>query len=268
MANSYMNDEQKLEITNLINTQLDMADHFWGESGKRLEDEEKLAKLSLEDFRESAAYDSCTIPSRIPGHSHVPLYKSKNEELIAIVADMRKSTDHAKTQINVHGEPFSPLRRIFLETSALLPAMERTINFENGEVTEYLGDGVLGFFGVTGDDEDIYRINRTAKRIIFDVREIINNIIYDRYGLPKDINIGVGLAKSHTIIHTIGLEDKKHVKAFGSCVYDATKLSSGINKIGVSVEIKKMWPKSKNGQTVFTHKKFRDVLDGFEIRNN
>jgi len=40
----------------------------------------------------------------------------------------------------------SQLQRIFYETSALLPAMAKLIFFENGSVTEYLGDGVLGLF--------------------------------------------------------------------------------------------------------------------------
>lgn len=269
---SYMTEFQKEIIQNLIDKQLDIADQFWEESGSNLEDEEsKRRELAFESLNmsESIVCDSAEpLDTRLPGVPKIPVYKSRNEELIALVADMRDSTKHAKTQINVQGQSFSPLRRIFLETSALLPAIEKTINFENGEVTEYLGDGVLGFFQLTGKDEDIYKVNRTAKRIIFDVRELVNNSISNRYGLPKEIHIGVGLAKSHTIIHAIGLDNKKHAKAFGSCVYDATKLSSGRNKIGVSPEIKKMWPQSSGGQIRFKAKKFLDIFPGFELTNS
>lgn len=266
-----MTDSQRQIIQDLIYHQLDIADKFWEESGANLEDEEsKRRELALESLskHEGASFDNAEpLDTRLPGVPKISQYKSKNEELIALVADMRDSTKHAKTQINVRGTPFSPLRRIFLETSALLPAIEQTINFENGEVTEYLGDGVLGFFQLTGKDEDIYKVNRTAKRIIFDVRELLNEAISCRYGLPKEIHLGVGLAKSHTIIHAIGLDNRKHVKAFGSCVYDATKLSSGRNKIGVSPEIRNMWPKGSGGKIRFEPKNFLNVFKGFEIKD-
>ncbi|WNS83779.1 hypothetical protein [Neisseria sp. DTU_2021_1001991_1_SI_NGA_ILE_055] len=252
-----MNQDQKKEIKTVITLALDIADQFWKESGGDLEKEESAKILVTESL--SVAMDSIT--TSIPNHQFISEYESKNTELIALVADMRKSTEHAKSANSI----MHPLRRIFLETSALLPAMEKVVNFRGGQVTEYLGDGILGFFSYK-KRSDIYKAYNAANDIITDMKEIVNDIIHERYRLPKDINIGVGLAKSQTIIYAAGLPDAKHPKAFGSCVYDATKLSCEMNKIGVSPSLKALWPKKKGGTLKFESKKFRGGCDGFLIK--
>ena len=255
-----MDIDQKNQVRSVIVKALETAENFWKESGGDLEKEEREKKLATENFNsDSVVMDS--VPSRIPNHELISEFKSINTELIALVADMRKSTNHAKTVNSV----MSPLKRIFLETSALLPAMETVVNFENGQVSEYLGDGILGFFAYE-NPEDVKKAYRAAENIIIDMRCILNNEIYNRYGLPKDINIGVGIAKSQAILYAAGLPNKKHPKAFGSCVYDATKLSSGNNIIGVSKGIKAIWPKSLNGKLTFTSHNFLDVLEGYKIQ--
>lgn len=78
---------------------------------------------------------------------------------------------------------YSSIKRIFLETSALLPAMEKVIQINGGSVTEYLGDGVLGFFEFS--TENIYKSYNAASIIINDVRVILNNMLHTRYQLPE-----------------------------------------------------------------------------------
>ena len=254
--------DQKNQVRNVVVNALETAEKFWKESGGDLEKEERDKQLATESFNQDfIVMDS--IPSRIPNHELISEFKSINTELIALVADMRKSTNHAKS---ANGR-MSPLKRIFLETSALLPAMETVINFEKGQVTEYLGDGVLGFF-VYKTPEDVYKAHRAAKNIIIDMREILNDEIYSRYNLPKDINIGVGIAKSQAILYAAGLPHKKHPKAFGSCVYDATKLSSGNNIIGISKEVKAIWPTSSTGTLKFISYNFLDIFPGYKINPN
>ncbi|VEI48266.1 Uncharacterised protein [Actinobacillus equuli] len=87
----------------------------------------------------------------------------------------------------------------------------------------------------------------------------MNTTLHSRYNLPTDgINIGVGLAKSQVIIHAAG-SVIKYPKAFGACVYDATKLSAGHNIIGVSNELKALWPKSQGGILRFEKHEFRGI---------
>lgn len=245
--------EQSEEIKRIINSALNIAERFWKDSGDKLERE--VASFAMDSLNESV-YSEESISSQIPNHESVSTIKSENGEFIAIVADMRKSTEHAKTKTKI----MHPLKRIFLETSALLPAMEKVINIQGGSVTEYLGDGILGFFEYK--KQNIYKAYNAAEIIINEVRPILNDILHDRYKL-QPIDIGVGLAKSQVIIHAAGIE-RKYPKAFGSCVYDATKLSSGTNIIGVSNELEALWPKSKGGKLKFEKYDFKNIK-GYKI---
>lgn len=254
---SKLTEKQKIDIENIIKEALDIAEKFWNESGRKLEKEIALSANAMDGINESI-YSEESVASQIPDHGFVSSIKSENDEFLAIVADMRNSTQHAKTQIG----DINPLKRIFLETSALLPAIEKIINIKGGSVTEYLGDGVLGFFKFS--NENIYNSYNAAKIIINEVRVILNEILHTRYNLPIDgINIGVGLAKSQVIIYAAGIE-RKYPKAFGACVYDATKLSSGTNIIGVSNELKALWPKSPGGILRFEPHDFRNIK-GYKI---
>ncbi|MGC6247884.1 hypothetical protein ACNO7P_05515 [Bisgaard Taxon 45] len=253
---SNLTKQQRADIEEIITKALDIAEKFWNESGRKLEKEVALSANVIDSISE-ARYSEESVSSQIPNHRTVNPIKSENDEFIAIVADMRYSTKHAKTQTG----GINPLKRIFLETSSLLPAIEKVINIHGGSVTEYLGDGVLGFFKF--NTENIYKSYNAAKIIINDVGPMLNEILYERYSLPKEIYLGVGLAKSQTIIYAAGVE-KKYAKAFGSCVYDATKLSSGVNIIGVSEGLRAAWPRSTNGQVTFIKSKFRDI-DGYKI---
>lgn len=257
---SILTENQKKEFQDIINTALNIADKFWKESGGELEKEASLSALVMDGINESVNYSEESISTKIPNIDLISSNQSVNSELIAIVADMRDSTKHAKTKIvNIN-----PLRRIFLETSALLPAMEKAISINKGSVTEYLGDGVLGFFEF--NEDNIYRSYNAAKIIINEVRPMLNITLNTRYHLPEDgISIGVGLAKSQAIIYAAGIESK-HPKAFGSCVYDATKLSSGRNIIGVSNELEAVWPKANGGTLRFERYNFANGnIQGYKI---
>ncbi len=116
-----------------------------------------------------------SMPSRIPGHEMVTP-EGKTDELICLVADMRKSSEHLMCAIG--GNRPSQLTRVHYETSALLPALERTIQFNEGSVTEYLGDGILALFRVTDDEgESIKNAYRAAKNCIGDTRHIVNEAL-------------------------------------------------------------------------------------------
>lgn len=255
-----LTEEQKKEFKAIIDRALDIADDFWKESGGELEKEVALSSHVVDSINESINYSEESISTKIPNFDRISSNKSVNGELIAIVADMRNSTEHAKTVTRI----MNPLRRIFLETSALLPAMEKAISIKKGSVTEYLGDGVLGFFEF--NEGNIYNSYNASKIIINEVGPMLNLTLNERYGLPMNgINIGVGLAKSKAIIYAAGIESK-HPKAFGSCVYDATKLSSGMNFIGVSNELKAAWPSTKNGTLQFQKFDFpRGNFSGYKV---
>lgn len=245
---------QKGDLISLVKRSLDKAEEHWRNGGHELTESFE----SVEAFNQRAA-DS--VPSRLPGHGVVSDDETVIDDFIAFVADMRGSSKNLMCKYSEKKTSVkSGLERVFYETSALLPALEMTISFEEGSVTEYLGDGVLAFFRVDRKEREksIYAAYHAAINSISDTRKIVNEEIRNRYGLP-DIDIGVGLAYSKAIVSLSGIDGNKHPKAFGECVYRATKLSSGINEVVVDHRMESLWPTSKGGKLGFRERKFGNI---------
>lgn len=241
-----MDNQQRMAIASLVERSLNQAEYHWANGGYKLI-AEKLDRAGNEDLSKSAM-DSA--PSKIPGHEIVKEGETIVDDFIAIVADMRNSTDHmlmASSSIKLEG-----IQRVFYETSALLPALEKTINIYRGGVTEYLGDGVLGFFRKNNEkpDQYIYDAHNAAKDCLNNALGIVSAAIGERYGLPP-LKIGIGLALSKALVSLSGIEGSRHAKAYGECVFRATKLSGGNNIILIDSNLKIAWPSSKGGTLVF-----------------
>lgn len=255
--------DQKVAVEKVVADALDRAETIWAQYGEQLALDERHSM-------EKAYADSVEqIASRIPGHSTVSEVNPQINQFIAIVADMRDSTEHLMCRIAGTRNNVTELKRIYFETSALLPALETTIEFENGSVTEYLGDGVLGLFKVDMSDTSraIYHAYDAAQNCVVDTRGIINDAISIRYGLPE-IAVGVGLAYSKAVVVAIGLPGQLHAKAMGACIYRATKLAAGVNKIYVDEALRESWPKSEGGKLRFIRRetKFSGV-QGFLVES-
>lgn len=232
------------ELTACIDSSLDQAEKHWANGGYAL-------------VKNVAAMDSARIlnesaPSHIPGHIKVQDEETVIDEFIALVADMRDSSKHLNSAISEKITKVTQLQRVYYETSALLPALALTVKFEGGRVTEYLGDGVLALFQVDPSERSkaIYAAHEAAANSIGKTRELVNSALSERYSLPP-LDLGVGLAMSKTIVTLIGLPREKHPKAFGECVFRATKLSGGKNEIYVDKFVRGAWPKTKNGTLRF-----------------
>ncbi|HGG8808505.1 TPA: adenylate/guanylate cyclase [Enterobacter hormaechei subsp. hoffmannii] len=249
-----MDNAKKDQIKDIVNTALDRAELHWENGGKTIVVHESLAKANL--GMEGYAIDAA-VPSMLSGHPWVSEDETIISEFVAFVADMRDSTKHLLNAISAKTAEVSQLQRVFYETSALLPALAKTVEFEQGQVTEYLGDGILAFFKVSEDNraDAMYRARRAAIDSIEDTRNIINIALSERYSLPA-LDIGVGLAMSKAIVSLVGLPSSKQPKAFGECVFRATKMSSGRNEVCVDERMQKFWPKSKGGRVVFRRKMF------------
>lgn len=248
---------KRKEIVALVNSSLDMAEKHWRDGGH------KLSRMSyaMDSMSESVDYS----PSYIPGHPIVSDGETVIDEFIAYVADMRKSTERLMCAISKKHASVSGLQRVFYETSALLPALALTVDFGGGKVTEYLGDGVLALFKVNPEERSvaIYAANKAANESVGETRDIVNKILADRYHLPE-IDLGVGLAHSQALVTLVGLPSNKHPKAFGECVFRATKLSSGKNEVVIDESLKMLWPVSKSGVISFRPRSHNNV-NGFLI---
>ena len=215
-----LSDEQKQEIASIVSRALDKAERIWNQH--RFTMDEAIRADSSEIIKRER------VPSRIPGHSTVESGDERVGTFIALVADIRESSKHLRQAI---GKPAkaSQVQRIYYETSALLPALERTIQYEGGSVTEYLGDGVLALFAVDDDDEasTVYAAYHAAANCLGDTRAIVNDALHERYKLPP-LRCGIGMALGKAVVSLMGIEGNSHAKAFGQCVWDATNLADRV----------------------------------------
>ena len=239
------------KITNTCNTHLDKAEIDWRISGADSLMEARTKDLGLDSI---SVEDQASL---IPGYEFMSPFAPKVDEFIAIVCDLRHSSQRIGTRTNSYG--VNGIQRVFYETSALLPVIEITLEHFGGKITEYLGDGTLGFIKYN-DEEQIYDAHKFSKCCLTLSLDIVNRIISERYHLPA-LQIGIGLAFSKALIRVV---TKNHVKAFGECVWRATKLSDGYNKVNIDDNLKAKWPKATGGGLSFS-KTSHDKLNGYQL---
>ena len=242
------------KVTTVCRYSLDVAENEWEytEAGQKLVEK----AVSLENRNDSLVISDSAISSNIPGHDLVD--KARISEFIALVCDIRKSTLRLST--NLADARVNGIQRVFYETSALLPSLEVVIDHFSGSVTEYLGDGVLGFFPYSNDD-DLYNSYYASIGCMEMVRTIVNSEINHRYNLPP-LDIGIGMACGSAMVRKVA---NKHVKAFGGCVWTASKLSGGTNLILIDDTLKGKWPSSKNGTISFRIRELSKNLKGYKL---
>jgi len=232
---------QPLEINDrlrqLINTELDRAQLVWKDVGPKM-----VIKADMQAITEQRR-----LKTDIPGYPSIDPSKPAVDEFIAFVVDMRDSTGHLTQAISHRHAQASQTERVLYETSALLPAAAEVVRWQKGKVTEYLGDGVLALFRASEDqDEACYAACRAARKVIGDMRDIVNEALYARFRLPE-INLGVGMAFSKAVVTIVGHPEEPAPKAIGTCVYRASKLASLVNEIAVDDNLEAIWPEDRTG---------------------
>lgn len=240
-----LNKDQKDKINILINKTLDRAESIWENGGYNLLESLESDELILEKAE--------SVNSFIPGY---PIVAEENTPLIdtfiAMVADIRGSS---KNLLNPHNLD-SGIQRVYYETSALLPAMAMAIQYQKGQVTEYLGDGILALFRIE-DNAAIISACNAAISCIDEIRVLVNKELYERYGLPN-LDIGIGLSMSKAIISLVGLNNAKQAKIIGECVYNAAKLSKGKNEIITDKKTFESFNASIKNRFIFTKHNTQD----------
>lgn len=243
------------ELETIIERALSEAERHWENGG---------AQLSEGHIKANAMDMEALEQSKIPGHPLVGDNETVIEDFVAFVADMRDSSNHLTQSISSKIAKVSQLQRVYYETSALLPAVAYTVKAYDGAVTEYLGDGLLALFKVDPDkkSKSLYDSHNAGKKVVGEVLDIINSILNRRFSLPP-IEVGVGLARSKALVTLVGLTGDKHPKAIGECVYRASKLSNGRNKVIIDEIMERSWPSSAGGKMRFTTIRLNN-LTGYE----
>lgn len=243
-----MNAIQKQEIEKIVRDSLTEAEAHWSIGGNKLIESSVITLDSIAMERHNIE------PSHIPGFDFVNDKETIVKDFIAFVVDMRNSSNHLLSYISY--AKVSELQRVYYETSALLPALAKTIEYNNGSVTEYLGDGLLALFRVDEKNKwnSIQEAYQAAKNVIKETRIIVNDVLNEKYQL-EPLNLGVGMAMSPLLVTLVGLDRKKQPKAIGQCIYKATKLSDGINQIIIDDNLRANWKKSFTGKVEFSSRR-------------
>ena len=223
-----------------------MADRRWSHAETFLE-----KAILREALLDSTSPLKERIETPYPGVSSVETSRPTVKRYFVLVADLRDSTAHLKTALR-RARSSGALHRLYLETSALLPTLAYHIRLEGGRVTEFLGDGVLAFTeasDVSGSREfaDSVRLGEECLSICND---IVNPILWSRYKIPE-LEIGVGLSVGQAIITAMGLKEDARAVAFGTPVFEASKMSKARNQVILSGTMRQKWPKGKRGRRQF-----------------
>jgi len=238
-----------LEIKNILLKELEKAESIWNDV------KNDILEKGVRNF--SALNESYT-PSDIPGFPLLKNGEGKVGKFIAMVLDIRNSTEHL-LQANKNKKGVSQLQRVFYETTAINTIGLITVNKNSGTITEFLGDGFLAIFSAE-DNLDVYKPKKAAEECLRLLKDIINPVLNERYDLPE-LTVGIGLAYSKAIVTVIGFNEDLFPKAIGECIYRASKLSNGKNEILYDKGIKIFWPSSKGGKISFIEKRHKNYKE-------
>lgn len=255
-----MNDAQRNEVLKAAQDGLNRAVDNWNKVGH-------LMKKAM--VMDSVVMEACAgTESNIPGHPFIEDGKPEVDEFVALVVDMRKSSARLKSVEYFPGIE-SGFQRVYYETSALLPALAQTALQKDGHVTEYLGDGVLILFRVdpAAPGDTVKEAYRAAANCVTTSRQLVNELLYERFQLPP-LHIGAGLARSQALVTLVGIPGNMQPKAMGQCVWEASKLSDGVNRVHVAEMLRKAWPSSKGGVLKFKRlpESRKHNVEGFLVR--
>lgn len=238
------------EIVDIINNSLDLAEKTWSLFGDKIE---KTAALSHKAFVAEA------VRTEIPGHRQIEIEAPEYGEFIAIVVDLRKSTEHLMCAISPSRSDVSGPQRLFYEVSSLLPALAKVVYLNSGRVTEYLGDGLLALIKVDDPpDEAIYKAHDIAMQSLDVLAQLVNPILKKRYRL-EPLKIGIGLGMGPALVTAVGTGPYYQGKVFGECVFRATKLSKEIAEARIDKQLYFAWPVAEKGTVFFENRNIGNI---------
>lgn len=241
-----------------INLALDNAENIWNQVEEQ---------LILEYFEKGIkSYSDKKIITKIPGFPFLEDGKPQVADFIALVLDIRNSSNHLTQAISEKKAKASQLERVLYETTAINTAGISIIEEYKGGITEFLGDGFLALFQAK-NPKDVYSAHNAAKKCMRITKDIINDILYQRYLLPP-LSIGIGMAYSQAIVTIIGTGNNLHPKAIGECVYRASKLSDAKDEIQIDDRLKIFWPTEKNGILKFISFDHKNNFKAYKILKN
>jgi len=230
-------EQLKVRLQWIAEEELSKAESVWDEKGVQLE---AVKKARQADTGVGGVYQSF-----IPDHPLVHEGRPEVTQFVAMVVDIRESTKHIEEGPYASG--LTGFQRVLYETQTFLPCVDAIVSEYGGRVVEYLGDGVLALFSAEKDrDDTVRRAHAAAKLSIEAALQIVNPLLYQRHQLPR-MKVGAGLSIGPALVTVVGIGSSRQPKAFGRCVWHATKASGGNNAVCFSVDFMDAFPRAKDG---------------------
>lgn len=250
-----LSDREFEQLWEFAENSLNDADKRWSVASRLLI---KDAKREVQAFREKA------MATPFPG---VPVVADETPEVrsyFVLMADMRDSTQHLTGDIPSSANVENGMHRVYLETSGLLPTIAYHVRRRKGKVTEYLGDGVLAFIEAVDLTEvkEFSMAHRVGEECLDICNEIVSVLLSDRYNLPA-IEIGVGVSVGQAVVTIMGSGDDARPIAFGTPIFEASKMSKKRNAVVLSKAMRRQWPQGTSGKRQFKEVTVRGNDVGF-----
>lgn len=211
-----------------------------------------------------AMFEGAALSDAIPGWNEMKLDFGayKEDEFAALFVDMRDSTKRAE---------YIGAENTFLTMYAYLPAMIIGVHDAKGKIVDIAGDGIMALWRKSDktEHENVAQAAGICGENLMQIKDEVTNKILKETNLPP-INIGVGVDYGKVVVTKIGWKDSVYdVKAFGSCINNASHLSKGVDEVRIGEDAANIWPSSVHGRINFicNHEGYYTLSrkDAFEV---
>ena len=170
----------------------------------------KIRRLVLDP--EDVEVTSLILEGAVPGQVGM------EKEVVILMADIRNFT--AMAGFLLPYDAMHILNRYFY-------LMNEVISRYGGRIDNYMGDGLMAFFGVTDRKKDILIAVRAASEMLDVVKKRIRPYVKEHFG--REFRIGIGMHYGLVVAGLIGARENKRHAIIGDSVNFASRVES-INK--------------------------------------
>ena len=158
-----------------------------------------------------------TASARNTGPSHI----GEERYLVSMFVDMRGSTKLAENRL--------PFDTVFV-VNRFLGAVSQAVIACGGQPNQFLGDGLLALFGLSGNRQTACRQALKAAAKISENIEELNQFL--KHDLHEPIRFGIGIHGGEVIVGDIGYRDHMVFTALGDAVNVAARLQDMTKGLG------------------------------------
>jgi adenylate cyclase len=146
---------------------------------------------------------------------------SQRRSVCVMFIDVRGFTTRAETD---------PPEKVTATLNLLFEAATDVIHRHEGTVKEFMGDGVMAFFGAPRQLPNAAQAGFDAARAMLDALERLNSDLAGRGEAP--LALGIGLAIGEAVVGHIGSAERHTYGAVGDCVNLASRLEGLTRSLG------------------------------------